>query len=106
MTLWGCDVDDDVNSPQSPLEDVDFHSGSFLDHHTRREQDRERDQNVATPTNDTAWSSDEELTPLFSSNFPTTPGPNALQHEDHPDGELLKSTPRVPSTQSLTHRSG
>jgi hypothetical protein len=82
VTLWGYDVDDDVNLPQSPLEDGDFHSGSFLDRHTRREQEREPDQNAATPTNDTAWSSDEELTPLFSSNFPTTPGTKALRQED------------------------
>ena len=35
--------------------------------------DCELDQGVATPTNATEWSSDEELTPRFCSNFPRTP---------------------------------
>jgi hypothetical protein len=31
----------------------------------------ELDRDVATPTNDTAWNADGELTFLFSSNFPS-----------------------------------
>ena len=41
------------------------------------------DEDVATPTNGNSWTSDEELTPLFSSNFPSTQDPNALRREDH-----------------------
>jgi hypothetical protein len=89
-TLWDCGVDN-VNLPQSqsPVEDVSFPPGSFPNCHASGEQDCEMDQDVATPTNGTAWSSDEELTPLFSSNFPRIPHPNALRGEDHPDRELL-----------------
>jgi len=86
--LWDCEVDD-VNLPQSPVGDIGFPPGSFPDYHAGGEQDSELDQDVATPTNGTTWSSDEELTPLFSSNFPRTPHPDALRGEDHPDGELL-----------------
>jgi len=90
VILWDCEVDD-VNFPQSesPVEDVGFPRGSFPDCHASGEQDSELDQDVATPTNCTAWSSDEELTPLFSSNFPRTPHSNTLRGEVHPDGELL-----------------
>jgi hypothetical protein len=90
VILWDCEVDD-VNFPQSesPVEDVGFPRGSFPDCHASGEQDSELDQDVATPTNCTGWSSDEELTPLFSSNFPRTPHPNTLRGEVHPDGELL-----------------
>jgi hypothetical protein len=58
-------------------------------YHTSGEQDGVLDQDVATPTNATAWGSDEELTPRFSSNFPRTPYPNALRGEGQLDGELL-----------------
>ena len=88
-TLWDCD-EDDGSLPQSPLEGVSFHPGSFLDYHDSEEQDSELDQNVATPTNGAAWSSDEEHTPLFSSNFPRTPHLNALNAEGHADGKLLE----------------
>ncbi len=84
--MWGCDVDD-ASLPQSPLEDGGFPPKGFPDYHASSEQDSEFDQDVATPTNGTAWSSDEELTPLFSSNFPTTPNPNTMRREGHPDGE-------------------
>jgi hypothetical protein len=86
VTLWDCEVDD-VNLPHSPPEDVVFPPGSFPGYRASEGQDSELDQDVATPTNDTAWSSDEELTPLFSSNFPRTPHPNALGGVGHPDGE-------------------
>lgn len=92
MTLWDCEVDD-VNLPrsESPVEDIGFPRGSFPDYHASEEQDSELDQDhVASPTDSTAWSSDEELTPLFSSNFPRTPHPNTLRDEDHSDGELLE----------------
>jgi hypothetical protein len=92
-TLWACDDDGVslIDSVESPLE------GSFSGLHG--EEDSELDQDVATPTNGNPWSSDEELTPLFFSNFPSTLDPNALRHEDHPDGKLLKPS-------SLTHHSG
>jgi len=93
VTLWDCD-EDDVNFPQSPLEDVSFPPRSSPDYDAVGERDSELGQDVATPMNGTAWSSDEELTPLFSSNFPRTPHPNALRGESHSDGELLEiSTP-------------
>jgi hypothetical protein len=88
VTLWDWEVDD-VNLPHSPPEDVGFLPGGFPDYRASEEQDSELDQDVATPTNDTAWSSDEELTPLFSSNFPRTPHPDALRGEGHPDREPL-----------------
>lgn len=86
--MWGCD-EEGGSLPQSPFEGVSFLPGSFLDHHDSEEQDSELDQNVATPTNGAGWNSDEEHTPLFSSNFPRTPHPNALIAEGHADGELL-----------------
>ena len=87
-TFWDCGVDD-VNLPQSPLEDMGFPLEGFPDSHASGGQGSELDQDVATLTDDTAWSSDEELTPLFTTNFPRTPHPNALRGEDRPDGELL-----------------
>jgi hypothetical protein len=77
-TLWGCDSD--LESVESPLQ-VDFPLESFPDYHP--EQGSVFDEDVATPTNGTSWTSDEELTPLFSSNFPSTQDPNALRCEDH-----------------------
>jgi hypothetical protein len=98
-TVWSCDEDDVimVESAESPLEGVDTPSGSFLFPDYHREQDRELDQDVSTPTNGTPWSSesDGELTPLFSSNFPGTLNPNALRCDGHPGGKLLDSV--VPS---------
>lgn len=88
-TFWDCGVDD-VNLPQSPLEDIGFPIGRFPDSHASGGQDDELDQDVATLTDDIAWSSDEELTPLFTSNFLRTPHPNALRGEGRPDGELLE----------------
>jgi len=87
--LWGCNVDD-ANLPQSHLEDVGFPPKGFPDYHANGGQDNEVDQDVATLANGTVWSSesDEEPTPLFFfSNFPTTPNPNAMRCEGHPDGE-------------------
>jgi len=96
VTLWDRDVDD-ANLPQSPLEDIGFPQGSFPDYHASGEQDSEVGQDVATPTSGTAWNSDEsdeELTPLFSSNFPRTPIPNALRGEGHPDGDPGNQRPK------------
>ena len=75
-TLWGCDSE----SPESPIEGIDFPSGGFPDCHA--EQDSELDHDAVTPTNGASWSSDEELTPLFSSNFPSDA--NASRREDRP----------------------
>jgi hypothetical protein len=98
-TLWACDEDGVtlIESVESPLE------GSFPDLHGDQDSELDHDD-VATPTNGNPWSSDEELTPLFFSSFPSTLDPNALSHEGHPDGKLLEPVPRVPS--SLTHHSG
>ena len=98
-TLWACDEDGVtlIESVESPLE------GSFPD--LLGDQDSELDHDdVATPTNGNPWSSDEELTPLFFSNFPNTLDPSALSCEGHPDGKLLEPVHKVPS--SLTHHSG
>jgi hypothetical protein len=81
--LWDYDSGEDMNLPQSPL---GFPPGRFPG---GGERDSELDQDVATPTSGTAWSSDAEPTPLISSHFPRTPHPNALSGEGHPDGELL-----------------
>ena len=62
-TLWGCDLE-----AESPIE-ADFNLERFPDYHA--EQGSEPEEDVATPVNGTSWTSDEELTPLFSSNFPT-----------------------------------
>ena len=78
-TLWGCDLEL-LESPVEGIEGIDFPSGSFPDHHA--EQGSELDHGVSTPTNGAPWSSDEELTPLFSSNFPNDP--NASRREDRP----------------------
>ena len=75
-TLWDCDLE-----AESPIEE-DFHLGSFPDYHA--EQGSEPDEDVATPVNGTSWTSDEELTPLFSSNFPTrSTDPNASMREGY-----------------------
>jgi hypothetical protein len=71
--------------------------------HANGEQDCELDQDVATRTNAMAWSSDEELTPRFSSYFPRTPYPNALKGEGQPDEDLLgigAPNPIMPETLS------
>jgi len=76
-TLWGCDLE----SLESPVEGIDFPSGIFPDHHA--EQGSEFDHDVSTPTNGApSWSSNEELTPLLSSNFPSNS--NASRREDRP----------------------
>ena len=65
------------------------------------EQDYEPDQDVATPTDATAWSSDEELTPRFS-DFPRTLYPNALTGE----GQMESSwEPALQLSSSQTHYS-
>jgi hypothetical protein len=81
-----------VESFESPPEDVDSPSGSFIFSDYHREQDSELDQDVVTPTNGTPWSSDGELTPMFSSNFPSTLDPKALRCEG-PGEELPESEP-------------
>ena len=87
-TVWGCDVDD-VDFVESPPEDEDPPLDSVPD------QDSGLDEVVATPTNGAPWSTDGEITPMFSSNFPSTPDPNALRRDNHPDaGSLRTSTSR------------
>ena len=84
-TVWGCDLDD-MDFVEPPLEgDVDSSSDSVPD------QDSGHDQVVATPRNGDPWSTDGEITPMFSSNFPSTPGPNSWKHECHPDAEFPPS---------------
>ncbi|KAI0299600.1 hypothetical protein BC826DRAFT_39580 [Russula brevipes] len=88
--VWGCDEDgvDLVETP--PEEDVYAPPDSVLDHVG---QDSELDQDVATPTNGSPWSTDGEITPLFSSNFPSIPDPSDLRHVGHPTsiGEPLRN---------------
>jgi hypothetical protein len=95
VTFW--DSGEDV-LPRSPHEDV---TGSFPDYHASGEQDSGLDQDVATPTDSTAWSTDEELTPPFFSKFPRTPHPNALTGEGHSNGKvpgINTSSPIRPDT--------
>jgi len=84
-TVWGCDVDD-VDFVESPPKDEDPPLDSVPD------QDSGLDEVVATPTNGAPWSTDGEITPMFSSNFPSTPDPNALRCDDHPDAESLRTS--------------
>jgi hypothetical protein len=89
-TLWDCDLE-----AESPIEE-DFHLGSFPDYHA--EQGSEPDEDVATPVNGTSWTSDEELTPLFSSNFPTrSTDTNASMREGYSEssGSLCLNSPRA-----------
>jgi hypothetical protein len=66
--VWGCDVDD-VDFVEPPLEgDVDSPSDNVAD-----DQDSGFGHALATPTNVAPWSTDGEVTPRFSSNFPSTP---------------------------------
>jgi hypothetical protein len=94
-TVWDCDADGEnlVESVESPLEDVDSPSEGYPFPDYRGEQDSKPDQDVATPTNGAPWSSDGELTPLFSSNFPGTLDPNALRCKSRPSEELLETEP-------------
>jgi len=55
-------------------------------------QDSGRDEGVARPTNGTPWTTDGEITPMVSSNFPSTPDPNALRCENHLDAESLRTS--------------
>jgi len=73
-TVWGCDVDD-VDFVESPPEDEDLPLDSVLD------QDRGFDEVAAAPTNGAPWSTDGEITPMLSSNFPSTPDPNVLRRD-------------------------
>lgn len=101
VTLWVYEVD--VNLPQSPVEDVGFPPEGFPNYHASGEQDSELDQDVATPTSGTAWNSDEELTPLFSSNFPRIPHPDAFGAKVTLMESSWESAPQVPP--ALTHYS-
>jgi hypothetical protein len=94
-TVWSCDVDDvDLVEPvESPLEDLDSPPGGSPSPDYRGDPDSELDQDVATPTNGNPWSSDGELTPLFSSNLPSALDSNPLGYEGRPGGELLESAP-------------
>ena len=83
-TVWGCDVND-VDFVESPPEDLDP-----LD--SAPGQDSGLDEIIATPTNGAPWSTDGEITPMFSSNFPSTPNPDALRCEGHPDAESLRTS--------------
>jgi len=83
-TVWGCDVDD-MDFVEPPLDsegDVDSSSDSVP------YQDSGHDQVVATPRNGAPWSTDGEITPMFSSNFPSTPDANSWKHGCHPNAEF------------------
>jgi hypothetical protein len=89
-TVWAYDVDDCVESPPEDL---------YLPFDSDPDQDSRLDEVVATPTNGTSWSTDGEITPMFS-NFRSTSEPNALRHEGHPDVESLQTgTSRHGSTE-------
>ena len=91
--MWGCDVDD-MGFVEPPLEnDVDSSLDSVPD------QDSGHDQVVATHTNDAPWSTDWEITLMFSYNFPSTPDldPNSWKREGHPDAESLPTSSSRPA---------
>ena len=56
------------------------------------DQDSGLDEVVATPTNGASWTTDGEITPMFSSNFLSTPDSSALRCEGHPDPESLRTS--------------
>ncbi|KAH9986906.1 hypothetical protein BJV74DRAFT_796676 [Russula compacta] len=93
-TVWGCDEEDVSLVESPPDEDLDAFSDSVPEH---GEKDSIPDQDVATPMNNTLWGTDGEITPQFSSNFPSTLDPDALRHEGHPDGEFSRINASCPA---------
>lgn len=91
-TVWACNVDD-TDFVESFPEDV----GPHLDSSSVPDQESGLDEVVTTPTNGTVtpWSTDAdgEITPRFSSNFPSGPDPTAMRYEDHSDAESLQTSP-------------
>ena len=80
--MWDCDAEGSYLVESLPDEDADGLLGSALGGGV---QGAKLDE-VTTPTCDASWSTDEEATPLFSSNFPRQPDPRDLWDE----GKLLE----------------
>ena len=92
-TVWGCDAND-VDFVESPPEDLDPLESA-------PDQDGGLDEIIATPTNGAAWSTDGEITPMFPSNFPSTPDLNAPRYERHTDTESLRTSTSCHSSSGL-----
>ncbi|KAI9510131.1 hypothetical protein F5148DRAFT_1282223 [Russula earlei] len=81
--VWDCDVDiANGNFVEPPLEEDVNVSGSVSDY---QGQDNQLDHDFVTPTNGDPWSTNGEITPQFSSNFPNTPNPGPLGRKGHFD---------------------
>lgn len=66
--------------------------GPALEEDVNSPLDSGLDEVVATPTNGApSWAPDGETAPMLSSNFLSTPGPNALRYEGHLDAESLRT---------------
>jgi hypothetical protein len=82
--MWDCDAEGSYLVESPPDEDAD----GLLDGALGSGVQGEELDEVTTPTYDASWSTDEEATPLFSSNFPRLPDHRDLRDE----GKLLEET--------------
>ena len=86
-TVWGCDVDD-VGLVQTPLEDIDSPLDSVSDQGNGLDEVA-----TATPANGAPYSKDEDITPILSSDFPSSSDPNAWRGEEgHRDSKSLRTS--------------
>jgi hypothetical protein len=76
-TVWGCDVDD-VEYVETPLENIDSPLDSVPD------QDNGPEEVVTTPTNGAPCGKDKEteITPILSSDLPSTSDQGEEGHQD------------------------
>ena len=82
--MWDCDAEGSYLVELPPDEDADGLLSGALGDGVQGEKLEE----VTTPTRDASRSTDEEATPLFSSNFPRQPDHRDLWDE----GTLLKES--------------
>jgi hypothetical protein len=91
-TVWGCDVDD-VGLVETPLEDIDSPLDSVPD-----QGNGLNEVTTATPTNGAPYSKDEDITPILSSDFPSSSDPNAWRGEEgHRDIKSLRTSTSHPA---------
>ena len=95
-TVWGCDVDD-VGLVETPFEDIDSPLDSVPDQGNGLDEVA-----TATPTNGAPYSKDEDITPIFSSDFPSSSDPNVWKGEEgHRDIKSLRTSTSRPSKRPL-----
>jgi len=97
-TVWGCDVDD-VEYVETPFENIDSPLDSVPD------QDNGPEEVVTTPTNDAPCGKDKEaeITPIISSDLPSTSDPNAWMREDEVGHQDVKSLQTSTSRSAKRH---